>query len=124
MHALRVHCGSFLYDNLRQQWISEEERQEAETARSSEQSPSSAMSTSGVEGQREAEEKDAGEGEEQHEEKEYGLPKEWPLFETSALATIRVTSFKNKQGTIVSHLFFWSNVPMFGVLLSYPQCVV
>ena len=107
MHALRVHCGSFLYDNLRQQWLSEEERQETEAARSPEQTPSSAMSTNEVEGQREeAEEKDATGGEEQYVEKEYGLPKEWPLFETSTLATIRVTSYKNEQGTIVSHRIF------------------
>ena len=50
-------------------------------------------------------EKKAGDEGARGEEQESGQQVlEWPLFETPSLATIRVTSYKEKQGTIVSCL--------------------
>ena len=101
MHTLRVHCGSFVYDALREQWLTEEEREEVEGAESRDQSVCPVMSSTGeadvVAG---AEEKACGGDGEKGEVP--GLPREWPLFETSALTTIRVVSYKQRQGNIVS----------------------
>jgi len=77
--ALRQHCGNFLHDNIRRDWPIE-----------------------GAEAENAAEEKNmADEGKE--EEGRVVLqcaPKEWPLFDTPAISSMRVTGFENKGGTV------------------------
>ena len=79
--ALRQHCGSFLHDNIRRDWPIE-----------------------GAEAENAAEEKnmaDEGKGEEGSVVLQCA-PKEWPLFDTPAISSMRVTGFENKGGTVVS----------------------
>ena len=85
MHALRAHCGSYLHDSLRHQWLTEEERRAMEEQDSA---------------RRQQPEESGGEGPEET-RAQSGLPSQWPLFGSPTLTTICVTSYKDKGGTIV-----------------------
>ena len=53
----------------------------------------------------ERERKDSSGREDEEDERlrgECSFPSQWPLFESPTVTTIRVTSYKDKQGTIVS----------------------
>ena len=101
MHALNVHCGSFLYDALREQWLTEEEREVVNSEKSRRQSVRPTMSSTEKADVSAGADEEAYEGDGEKGEVT-GLPREWPLFETSALTTIRVVSYKQCQGNIVS----------------------
>ena len=79
--ALRQHCGSFLHDNIRREWPIQ-----------------------GEEGENRTEEKNMAD-EDKGEEGKVVLqcaPREWPLFDTPAISSMRITGFENKGGTVVS----------------------
>ena len=54
--------------------------------------------------ERENEKEEEGEGEQLREDSG-GLHIQWPLFDSPTLTTIRVTSYTDKQGTIVSQQY-------------------
>ena len=87
-HALRQNCGSFLYDSISQEWLSEEERQAFDRgdlrSHTREATGSTAAGTMG-----------------DIEESVSGLPKEWPLFDSPMLSSVRVTGFVEKNGIAV-----------------------
>ena len=84
-HALRQNCGSFLYDSISRDWLSEEERQSLDPVHPSQ---TAVMDKEG--------------GEQEAEESVSGLPKEWPLFDSPTLSSVRVTGFVEKRGVNVS----------------------
>ena len=96
MHALRAHCGSYLHDSLRQHWLTEEERRAMEERDSpGVQSPTCAAdSVSGGDDQKECDREGPAEVS--------SFPQQWPLFGSPTLTTIRVTSYRDVGGTIVS----------------------
>lgn len=73
-HALRQHCGSFLYDSIRQQWPSEEE-----TSKEVVLPTVSVMERSDKQGLS-------------------GVPVAWPLFTAPSISSLRVTKFQDKDG--------------------------
>ena len=93
-HALRQHCGSFLYDSIRQQWPSEEETSnEVVLPRASVMERSDKQGLSGV-------------------------PVAWPLFTAPSISSLRVTKFQDKDGIMVRFfsvmirmpcLLYWHN---------------
>lgn len=95
MHALRVHCGSYLYDSIRQQWLTEEERQAMERRQVAGPLPTSSN------GDAEIQENSGPDDPEQLGQK-MGAAVQWPLFGSPTLSTIRVTSYTDRGGVIVS----------------------
>ena len=81
--ALRQHCGSFLPDSIRTQWPIQ-----------------------GAEGEEAPKEENMADGDEEEEGKVVlqCAPREWPLFETHSISSMRITGFANKGGTVVSVL--------------------
>lgn len=80
--ALRQHCGSFLPDSIRSQWPIQGAEDE--------------------EPPKEENMADGGEEEEEGKVVVQSAPREWPLFETPMISSMRVTGFANKGGTVVS----------------------
>lgn len=87
-HALRQNCGSFLYDSISRDWLSEEEKRALEVGNRSSDLVSSgtvkSLAMSDVE------------------ESVSILPAQWPLFDAPVLSSIRVTGFEEKNGITVS----------------------
>ena len=84
-HALRQNCGSFLYDSISREWLSEEERQAFDRGDLKSHTSETTGATMG-----------------DIEESVSGLPKEWPLFDSPVLSSVRVTGFVEKNGITVS----------------------
>lgn len=107
-HALRQHCGSFLYDSLRAQWLTDEERLELEGEFISEEAATKLAMTDPLGSDR---------GRLASLQSIRALevappaesvisvrcaPRDWPLFATPTLTSIRVNDYKDKGGTVVS----------------------
>lgn len=86
-HALRQHCGSFLYDNIRREW-GDWETSTPDKAKPKCKTPSRGAVTD-MEG-------------EQMAIRVKCAPKEWPLFSAPGLSSMRVVGCKEKGGTLVS----------------------
>lgn len=89
-HALRQNCGSFLSDSISRDWLSDEERQVLEVG--SLTSKTTRPTDSAMNG---------------IEESVSALPAQWPLFDSPALSSIRVTGFVEKNGLTVSNVCIW-----------------
>ena len=87
-HALRQHCGSFLYDNLRREWGDDKEGSFADPSGNS----SSAKPLKDP----------AMEEEDGRAIKVKCAPKQWPLFSAPGLSSMRVVGSREKGGTLVS----------------------
>ena len=92
MHALRAHCGSYLYDSIAQQWLTEEERRAMEGQQVA--GPLPAQSNGDGDGAESSDNEQASQ--------DSSAAMQWPLFGSPTLSTIRVTSYTDRGGTIVS----------------------
>lgn len=118
MRALRQHCGSFYFDNLRQQWLTDEERELQERDKSTTELVENRFSL-----KREGQMAKQDPNDSKRLSAAFGdqakmvtaaappvesvisiqcAPKEWPLFNAPNLSSLRVTGYKEKGGTIVS----------------------
>lgn len=131
MHSLKQHCGSFQWESLQQQWLTDEEREQLqERDRDSKLAPVDSWSSSSAQKLREmAKPLSSSAGGPPYDDDSKRLsaafgddakvltaaappvesvisvqcaPKEWPLFNSPNLSSLRVTSFKEKGGTVVS----------------------
>ena len=131
MHSLKQHCGSFLLESLQQQWLTDEEREQLQERRERDRklAPVDSWSSTSAQTLREmAKPLSSGPGGAPLDDSKrlsvaFGddakvltaaappvesvisvqcAPKEWPLFNTPNLSSLRVTSFKEKGGTVVS----------------------
>lgn len=107
MHALRANCGSYLYENLQQHWLTDEERRVMQEKGSAGVQSLARGLSSDPDGRHEHE----------TDREKKKLPPQWPLFASPTLTTIRVTSYKDIGDTIVSWellklciLHFWGNM--------------
>ena len=110
-HALRQNCGSFLYDSIRREWgVGSEPVNKANlketcgypTTRNMDQRRAIPAAITRDMDQRGAI-PEAIPGQEVVKVK--CAPKEWPLFGAPGLSSMRVTSYKEKRGTLVSILY-------------------
>ena len=123
MHALRQHCGSFYFESLQQQWLTDEERELLERDKASKSlldrqscrgsgvtmdnrlsvnpPPDNSKRLSAAFGD-EAKLLTAGAPPVESVISVQCAPKEWPLFNAPNLSSLRVTGFKEKGGTMVS----------------------
>ena len=85
-HALRQHCGSFLYDSIRAEW--------------GVPGASDLLDKGGVEMET-AQGGPVMDGDKQV-VKVKCAPKEWPLFSAPGLSSLRVVGYKEKGGVLVS----------------------
>ncbi|CAI8048087.1 Nischarin [Geodia barretti] len=90
MHALRAHCGSYLYDSIAQQWLTEEERRAMEGRQVA--GPLPAQSNGDGDGAESSDNEQASQ--------DSSAAMQWPLFGSPTLSTIRVTSYTDRGGTI------------------------
>lgn len=121
MHALKQHCGSFLFDNLQQQWLTDEERELREKQKSTTDFVENRFPLK-REGQM-AKQLSTDPNDSKRLSVAFGdsaklvtasgppvesvisvqcAPKEWPLFNAPNLSSLRVTGYKEKGGTMVS----------------------
>ena len=126
MHSLRQHCGSFQWESLQQQWLTDEERRQLQERDRDSNAPVGSWSSSGTQKLKMAK-PSASSGPPFDDSKRLSVafgdnakvltaaappvesvisvqcaPKEWPLFNTPNLSSLRVTGFKEKGGTVVS----------------------
>lgn len=131
MHSLKQHCGSFQLESLQQQWLTDKEREQLQERRERDRklAPVDSWSSTSAQTLREmAKPLSSGPGGPPFDDSKrlsvaFGddakvltaaappvesvisvqcAPKEWPLFNTPNLSSLRVTSFKEKGGTVVS----------------------
>ena len=88
-HALRQHCGSFLYSNLRQEW-GDYGKQPGEAAAARLSSNSKLHKDNRME------------EEEERAVRVKCAPKQWPLFSAPGLSSMRVVGSREKGGILVS----------------------
>ena len=128
MHALRQHCGSFHWDLLQQQWLTEEERELQEKGKNSRvvadrapslsrekkmaKQPPSTLAPPGADDSNrlsvvfgdDAKLVAADAPPVESVISVQCAPKEWPLFNSPNLSSLRVTGCKEKGGTMVSSI--------------------
>ena len=129
MHALRQHCGSFHWDLLQQQWLSEEERELQKKEKDSsvladsgpslsrekkmaKQPPSNSLAPPGADDSNrlgvvfgdQAKLVAADAPPVECVISVQCAPKEWPLFNSPNLSSLRITGCKEKGGTMVSSI--------------------
>ena len=129
MHALKQHCGSFHWDFLQRQWLTDEERELQEKEKHGRALADSCLSPSGDEKMAKQlsthPQGAAGAEDPNRLSVVFGddaklvaadappvesvisvqcAPKEWPLFNSPNLSSLRVISFKEKGGTVVSSI--------------------
>ena len=131
MHSLKQHCGSFQWESLQQQWLTDEEREQLQEGRDrdSKLAPVDSWPSPSTQKLREmAKPLSSSAGGPPYDDSKrlsvaFGddakvltaaappvesvisvqcAPKEWPLFNTPNLSSLRVTGFKEKGGTVVS----------------------
>ena len=130
MHSLKQNCGSFQWESLQQQWLTDKEREQLqERDRNSKLAPVDSWSSSSAQKLREMAKplSSSAQGPPYDDSKRLSVafgddakvltaaappvesvisvqcaPKEWPLFDTPNLSSLRVTGFKEKGGTVVS----------------------
>ena len=129
MHSLKQHCGSFQWESLQQQWLTDEEREQLQerSDRDSKLAPVHSWLSPSAQKLREMAKPLSSSAGPYDDSKRLSVafgddakvltaaappvesvisvqcaPKEWPLFNTPHLSSLRVTSFKEKGGTLVS----------------------
>ena len=121
MRALRQHCGSFYFDSLQRQWLTDEEREHQERRKDNKDSVDTWLPQD--RDQQMAKQLSADPSDFKRLSAAFGddaklvtaaappvesvisvqcAPKEWPLFNAPSLSSLRVTGFKEKGGTMVS----------------------
>lgn len=109
-HALRQHCGSFLYDNIRRDWLSDNATEPAQSGKeassvSLQLGSDSLSSMASQDSWQEVEENDC-----EGVSSGRGAPTEWPLFDAPVLSSVRITGVVEAGGCVVSGLASYHRV--------------